>query len=149
MSRIDPINMVDVSDKAVIHRSAEAIGKIRLRKETIRAIAEGRIEKGDPLAVAEVACVLATKKTPEIVPLCHQVPLTSVNAEFTYGDEYIEARCLVEADFRTGVEIEALTGVSVALLTIWDMVKYLEKDESGQYPTTSISDIRVVEKRKG
>ena len=149
MSRIDPINMVDVSDKAVIHRSAEAIGKIRLRKETIRAIAEGRIEKGDPLAVAEVACVLAAKKTPEIVPLCHQVPLTSVNAEFTYGDEYIEARCLVEADYRTGVEMEALTGVSVALLTIWDMVKYLEKDESGQYPTTSISDIRVVEKRKG
>ena len=141
--------MVDISDKAITHRAAEAVGKIRLRKETMKAIREGRIEKGDPLTVAEVACVLAAKKTPEIIPLCHQLPLTSVNAEFTLGDDHVEARCRVEADYRTGVEMEALTGVSAALLTIWDMVKYLEKDERGQYPATSITDIRVVEKRKG
>ena len=141
--------MVDISDKAITHRSAEAVGKIRLRKETMKAIREGRIEKGDPLTVAEVACVLAAKKTPEIIPLCHQLPLTSVNAEFTLGDDHVEARCRVESDYRTGVEMEALTGVSAALLTIWDMVKYLEKDERGQYPATSITDIRVVEKRKG
>jgi len=141
--------MVDISDKAVIHRSAEAVGKIRLGKETMKAIREGRIEKGDPLTVAEVACVLAAKKTPEIIPLCHQLPLTSVNAEFTLGDDYIEARCRVETNYSTGVEMEALTGVSAALLTIWDMVKYLEKDERGQYPATSITDIRVDEKRKG
>ena len=150
MSRkIDPLKMVDISDKAITHRAAEAVGKIRLRKETMKAIREGRIEKGDPLTVAEVACVLAAKKTPEIIPLCHQLPLTSVNAEFTLGDDHVEARCRVEADYRTGVEMEALTGVSAALLTIWDMVKYLEKDERGQYPATSITDIRVVEKRKG
>ncbi|MCX6656126.1 MAG: cyclic pyranopterin monophosphate synthase MoaC, partial [Candidatus Bathyarchaeota archaeon] len=72
-----------------------------------------------------------------------------VNANFDVCDDYVEARCRVSATYKTGVEMEALTGVSVALLTIWDMVKYLEKDEGGQYPSTSISDIRVIEKRKG
>lgn len=146
---VDPLKMVDISEKEVIHRTAEAVGRIKLRKETIAAIREGGVKKGDPLAVAEVACVLAAKRTPEIVPLCHPLPITSVDADFTLGDGFIEARCRVAADYRTGVEMEALTGVTAALLTIWDMVKYLEKDEAGQYPSTAITDIRVIEKRKG
>jgi len=72
-----------------------------------------------------------------------------VDADFTLGDGFIEARCRVAADYRTGVEMEALTGVTAALLTIWDMVKYMEKDEAGQYPTTAITGVRVTEKRKG
>jgi len=149
VSRVDPLRMVDISGKEVVHRTAEAVGRIRLRKETIDAVRAGRVEKGDPLAAAEIACVMAAKRTPDLIPLCHPVPVTSVNAEFTLGDASIEARCRVSADYRTGVEMEALTGVTAALLTIWDMVKYMEKDEAGQYPTTAITDVRVTEKRKG
>ncbi len=146
--RVDPLRMADISGKEVVHRTAEAVGRIKLRKETIAAIRKGEVKKGDPLAVAEVACVLAAKRTPEIVPLCHPLPITSVDAEFTLGDGFVEARCRVAADYKTGVEMEALTGVTAALLTLWDMVKYLEKDEAGQYPTTAITDVRVTEKRK-
>lgn len=149
MSTSDPLRMVDISDKEIVHRVAEASGKILLKEASTDAIREGAVEKGDPLAVAEVACVLAAKSTPGIVPLCHPVPLTSVNAKFTVGAGFVEVRCLVSADYKTGVEMEALTGVSAALLTIWDMVKYLEKDERGQYPDTAITDIRILEKRKG
>ena len=144
----DPSRMVDISDKEVVHREAEAEGRIHLKSETIEAIREGRIEKGDPLSTAEIACMLAVKKTPELIPMCHTIPLTSVNAEFEMGDKSILARCRVTADYKTGVEMEALTGVAVALLTVWDMVKYLEKDAKGQYPSTSITDVRVTEKRK-
>ena len=149
MSRADPLRMVDISGKEVVHRMAEAVGRIKLQEQTLDAIRGGRVEKGDPLAVAEVACVLAVKRTPETIPLCHPVPITSVDADFSFGDGFIEARCRVSADYRTGVEMEALSGVTAALLTIWDMVKYLEKDEAGQYPQTVITDVRVTEKRKG
>ena len=149
MSRADPLRMVDVSGKEIVHRMAEAVGRIRLKEQTLDAIRGGRVEKGDPLAVAEVACVLAVKRTPETIPLCHPVPITSVDADFSFGDGFIEARCRVSADYRTGVEMEALAGVTAALLTVWDMVKYLEKDERGQYPTTEITGIRILEKTKG
>lgn len=147
--KFDPVKMVDVSEKEVIRRAAVAVGKIHLKDNTIDAIREGSVRKGDTLTVAEVASILAVKRTPEIIPLCHPIPLTSVNTDFMLGDGFIEARCRVNADYRTGVEMEALAGVTAALLTIWDMVKYLEKDENGQYPTTIITDVRVVEKRKG
>jgi len=149
LSRVDPLRMVDISEKEIVRRTAEAVGRIKLKKQTLDAVKKGRVEKGDPLAVAEVACVLAVKRTPETIPLCHTVPITSVDAEFTLSDGFIEARCRVSADYKTGVEMEALTGVTAALLTIWDMVKYMEKDEAGQYPTTAITDIRVTKKRKG
>jgi cyclic pyranopterin monophosphate synthase len=141
--------MVDITSKKVIPRSADAIGRILLKKETIQAIKAGKINKGDPLAVSEIACIQAVKKTSDLIPMCHNIPIDSVNAEFTIGDDYIEASCKVTSTYKTGVEMEALTGVSVVLLTIWDMVKYVEKDEAGQYPSTRITDIRVTEKRKG
>jgi len=147
--RYDPHRMVDISDKEIVHREAVATGRIQLKKETVEAIIGGRIEKGDPLSVAEIACIQAVKKTHELLPFCHPIPVTSVNAEFKLGEEHLEASCMVVADYKTGVEMEALTGASVALLTVWDMVKYLEKDEAGQYPSTAITGIRVVEKRKG
>jgi cyclic pyranopterin phosphate synthase len=81
--------------------------------------------------------------------MCHPIPIGSVEAKFSLGEDTVEATCRVSAVYRTGVEMEALTGVSVALLTVWDMVKYLEKDEAGQYPETVITGIRVREKRKG
>ena len=148
MSERDPVHMVDVSGKDVVHRTATATGRIVLRRETVDAVREGRVRKGDPLAVAEVASIQAVKKTPDLIPLCHNLPIGSVDTSFKLGDSYIEARCRVTAVYRTGVEMEALTGVTVALLNIWDMVKYLEKDEDGQYPDARIIDVRVTEKRK-
>ena len=149
MSEKSPVKMVDVSGKEVVHREAEAVGRIVLRRETVEAIKAGKVKKGDPLSVAEVASILAVKRTPETIPLCHPIPITSVATEFQLGGDCIEARCRVTADYKTGVEMEALAGVTAALLTIWDMVKYLEKDGKGQYPSTAITGIRVVEKRKG
>jgi len=147
--RSNPIRMIDVSGKEVVHREAEASGRINLKPETIEKIRSGEVKKGDPLPTAEIACILAVKKTPDIIPLCHPIPITSVDAEFRIADDHIEARCRVTADYKTGVEMEALTGVTAALLTIWDMVKYLEKDTDGQYPSTVITDVKVTEKRKG
>jgi cyclic pyranopterin phosphate synthase len=149
MSRVDRVRMIDISGKEVVHREAEAEGVINLRKETVDAIKNGEIKKGDPLQAAEIACMLAVKKTPELILLCHPIPITSINIEFELGDDSVTARCRVVADYRTGVEMEALAGVTAALLTVWDMVKYLEKDERGQYPTTTITGIRVLEKTKG
>lgn len=143
------VKMVEVGRKEVIFRKATARGRIRLKPETIRLIQEGKTKKGNVLASAQIAGILAVKRTWEIIPLCHQIPLTGVDISFEVGEDYIEATCEVRAYYKTGVEMEALTGVSVALLTIWDMVKAVEKDEEGQYPTTRIYDVRVVEKVKG
>ena len=148
MSR-DPVRMIDVSGKETVPRRATAVGRLRLRESTVKAIKDGKVRKGDPLTVAEVASILAVKKTPDLIPLCHPVPVDSVDTRFTLGQDYVEATCMVAANYRTGVEMEALTGVAVALLNVWDMVKYLEKDEAGQYPDAAITEIRVTEKVKG
>jgi cyclic pyranopterin phosphate synthase len=141
--------MVDITGKDVVPRTAEAVGRIILKRETLNAIKSRSVKKGDPLAAAEIACIQAVKKTPDLIPMCHNIPIGSVDANFTLGNEWVEAKCRVNATYKTGVEMEALTGLSVGLLTIWDMVKYLEKDENGKYPHTRITDIRVSEKRKG
>jgi cyclic pyranopterin phosphate synthase len=149
LTEVDPFGMVDISEKEIVPRTAEAIGRIILKRETVDAIRSGKVKKGDPLAVAEIACIQAVKKTPDLIPMCHNIPLGNVNADFILSDDSVQVRCSVTAIYRTGVEMEALTGVSVGLLTIWDMVKYLEKDEQGQYPSTKITDVVVTEKRKG
>jgi len=141
--------MVDISAKPDVVREAVAQGRIYLRPATLAAIREGSVVKGNVLATARVAATLAVKDTPRIIPMCHTIPLGAVTVEFTEGDGYIEATVVTKSTGKTGVEMEALTGVSVALLTIWDMVKSAEKDENGQYPVTCIEGIRVVEKKKG
>ena len=145
----DPIKMIDVSGKKTVYRSATATGKIKLKKTTIKTIREAGIKKGDPLTVGEIAAILAVKKTPELIPLCHNIPIGQVDVEYEFSEDTIEAQCTVVTSAQTGVEVEALMGVVTALLNIWDMTKYLEKDEHGQYPETAISDVRVLEKRKG
>ena len=141
--------MVDVTDKPVVHRSAEAAGRIYLSPTTIKEIKSGKIRKGDPLLVAEVAGMNAAKQTHLLIPHCHQLPLDTVGITFKISEDSIEAQCLVKAQARTGVEMESLVGVTIALNTLWDMVKYLEKNAEGQYPTTRMSDIRVLHKKKG
>ena len=145
----DPIKMIDVSGKETVFRSATAAGRIKLKKSTIKTIREAGIKKGDPLTVGEIAAILAVKKTPELIPLCHNIPIGQVDVEYEFSEDSIEARCIVVTNAQTGVEMEALMGVVTALLNIWDMTKYLEKDADGQYPDAVITDIRVVEKRKG
>jgi len=141
--------MVDVSGKKDVKRRAVAKGEIVLKQATLTAIKAGRIAKGDALAAAEVAALQAIKKVWEVLPHTHQIPITSAGVNLAVGDGFVSATVAVEATYKTGVEMEALYGVSVALLTVWDMVKSLEKDEGGQYPTTKIRDIRIVSKVKG
>ena len=143
------MGMVDVTEKPVIHRKAEAVGKILLSSKTLEKIKAGTIKKGDPLQLAEVAAMNAAKQTHLLIPHCHQIPLDTVGVDFQLSADSVEARCVVRAQARTGVEMEALVGVSMALNAVWDMVKYLEKDEGGQYPYTRIADIRVLKKEKG
>ena len=142
------MGMVDITEKAIIRRQAEARGKIFLSPGTLKKIETHQIKKGDPLLVAEVAAMNAAKQTHLLIPHCHQIPLDTVKVTFQVSKEIIEVGCLVRAQARTGVEMEALVGASIALNTIWDMVKYLEKDEMGQYPETRITDIRVIKKEK-
>jgi len=140
---------VDISAKKIVKREARASGKIYLKTETIETIKNKQIKKGDPLVAAQIAAVQGVKQTPQLIPLCHQIPIDSVNTEFTVHPDSIEVIVDVKADAKTGVEMEALVGVTLGLTTIWDMVKYLEKNENGQYLTTKITDIHVVKKIKG
>jgi len=143
------VAMVDVSGKAEIFREATAKGQIRLKPETVNLIQEGKIAKGNPLYTAKIAGVLAAKKTSELVPLCHPLPLTNVDVDAIILDKIcVEVSATVKAKAKTGVEMEALTAVSMGLLTVWDMVKQYEKDAAGQYPTTAIENIHVVRKLK-
>ena len=140
--------MVDITSKPDIVRIAKASGKIFLKKDTIEKIERGEIKKGDVFEVSRVAATLAVKNTPQIIPLCHPINITNVKVDFIINEDSIEAIVEVKARAPTGVEMEALHGVLTALLNIWDMVKYLEKDERGNYPTTEIGSVKVISKVK-
>jgi cyclic pyranopterin phosphate synthase len=143
------MSMVDVTAKPEIYREAKAKGTIKLKSETIRLIREGKVEKGDPFHVAKVAGILAAKNTSSLIPLCHPLPLTNVEVKLQIVDDSkVEVETTVKTRAQTGVEMEALTAAATALLTVWDMTKQYEKDESGQYPHTSIQNLHVVRKVK-
>ncbi|MGM0771915.1 MAG: cyclic pyranopterin monophosphate synthase MoaC, partial [Halobacteriota archaeon] len=144
----DRAYMVDISNKEIVSRRATASGSISLTAPTIESIRSGNVKKGNVLATARTAAILAVKRVPELIPMCHQIPITSVDVEFEVGDSEVTASVEVRSIGKTGVEMEALTGVSVALLTIWDMVKSAEKDDTGNYPFTAIKEIHVVKKVK-
>jgi len=141
--------MIDIGDKPAVERMAVAEGLVRLKPETLDAIRKGAVKKGDVLGAAQLAGIQAAKRTAELIPLCHPVPLTSLAVELLVTEDCVRARCEARARWGTGVEMEALCGVSGALLCVWDMVKYLEKDTTGNYPSTAIEGIRVVQKVKG
>ena len=143
------VKMIDVSEKKVVPRKAVAEGSIVLKKGTIEAIHEGTVVKGNVLTAAKLAGIKGVKDTSNLIPLCHPIPVTHASVDLDMKEDRIVCRCEVRADYKTGVEMEALVGASIALLTIWDMVKYLEKDERGQYPHTAITNMRVVRKEKG
>jgi len=136
--------MVDVGAKEETHRVAVAGGEIRMKPATLAAVLAGTAKKGDVLGVARIAAIQAAKRTSELIPLCHPVPLTAVNVDFETDQEAsrILVRAQVECTARTGVEMEALTAVQVALLTIYDMCKAVDRG-------MAMGDIRLLEKRGG
>jgi cyclic pyranopterin phosphate synthase len=143
------MTMVDVSHKPESFRQAVATGAVKLKPETVRLIKMKRIAKGDPLHTAKIAGILAAKKTSDLIPLCHPLPLTNIEIEIKIsGKSAVRVTATVKTKAQTGVEMEALTATTVALLTIWDMVKQYEKDSEGQYPATAIENVHVIKKVK-
>ena len=133
--------MVDVGEKAVIRRTAVAAGSVRMSPETVELLREKALPKGDALNTARIAGVMAAKRTSDLIPLCHGLNLTSVDVEFEVGEEEVGIAATARASDRTGVEMEALTAVSVAALTIYDMCKAVDKG-------MIISEIKLLEKTK-
>jgi cyclic pyranopterin monophosphate synthase len=142
------VRMVDVGDKPILNRTATAKGSIYLKRLTIELIKENKVKKGDVLITAQIAAINAVKNTHHLIPLCHSLKITGIDVEFKINENKIETKIFVKSTGKTGVEMEALVGTSTALLTIWDMVKSIEKDDLGQYPHTKISDIIVSKKEK-
>ncbi len=141
-------SMIDISGKRPLKRTAVAEGSIKLKPETIETMRKGKVRKGDPLVISEIVAITAVKKTSDLIPLCHQIPLEHVGVSFDVLDGRVKVQVTVSATAKTGVEMEALLGVVMALTTVWDMVKYLEKDGAGQYPTTRIEGVRILRKEK-
>ena len=134
--------MVDVGAKAETARVAIAAGRIRMSAAALNAIRDGDVPKGDVLAAARIAGIMAAKKTADLIPLCHPLPLHSVSIDFAIEDGAIRATAMASLTGKTGVEIEALTAVSLALLTIYDMAKAIDKG-------MVIEEVRLIEKRGG
>ncbi len=135
--------MVDISDKNDTKRTAIATGLIKMNPETLIAIKENQLSKGDVLGVARIAGIMAAKSTPQLIPLCHHIVLNNIQVEFVFIDKAtIAITATTKADYKTGVEMESLTAVSIAALTIYDMCKGIDKH-------MSITDISVVSKTGG
>jgi cyclic pyranopterin monophosphate synthase len=135
------VQMVDVSAKPLVARKAVATGKIRLRRETLDLISNDQIAKGNVFATARVAGIQAAKQTAQLIPLCHTLPLGEARIEIVTSNQGAEVKCTAQTVAQTGVEMEALTGVTIALLTIYDMCKGVDKK-------MEISDVRLIEKTK-
>lgn len=134
--------MVDVTEKGTTKRIAVAAGTLRTSSDVVALISTGGLPKGDALATARVAGILAAKRTSDLIPLCHQLALTGVDVDFAVGEAEIQITARVRSTDRTGVEMEALTAVSVAALTLYDMIKAVD-------PGAQIDDIRVLHKEGG
>ena len=134
--------MVDVSEKAVTYRTAKAAGRVWMNAETLVKVRSGSMAKGDVLAVAQVAGILAAKRTWELIPMCHPLPLTSIDISFAFQENALDIQAQVKCSGETGVEMEALTAVSAAALTVYDMCKAVQRD-------MVIDQIRLLEKTGG
>ena len=134
--------MVDVSEKAATCRTAKAAGRVWMNPETLEKVRQGSMAKGDVLAVAQVAGIMAAKRTWELIPMCHPLPLTSIDITFAFQSDALDIRAQVKCSGETGVEMEALTAVSAAALTVYDMCKAVQRD-------MVIDQIRLLEKTGG
>ncbi len=141
--------IIPVGHKPIVARSAIATGVLDLSPDSADAIRNGLVAKGDVLEASMVAAIQAVKETPRAIPHCHIIPIEACSVVWDWEGNSLRCTVSVSAHWKTGVEMEALCGVSTGLLCAWDMVKSLEKDESGQYPSTQIREIQVLQKRKG
>jgi cyclic pyranopterin monophosphate synthase len=140
--------IVEIGDKPIVERRATATGILNLLEGTKKAIVDKIVKKGDVLEASTIAAIQAVKETPRIIPHCHPIPLEGCKVDWAWEGTSLRCTVHVSAHYKTGIEMEALTGVSAGLLCVLDMIKSFEKDENGQYPHASISDIRVLEKIK-
>lgn len=141
--------IINIGGKPVVERRATARGRVVLQTATKAAIETGSIAKGDVLEASTVAVLQAVKDTPRIIPHCHPIPLEGTEVDWSWEGTSLWCTVTVSAHYKTGIEMEALTGVAAGLLCAFDMVKSLEKDAEGQYPGARITDLEVVEKFKG
>ena len=135
-------NMVEISNKEIVSRTAKARGKIYLSKETLKLIKENNIKKGEVLSVARIAGIMGAKQTSNLIPLCHNINIEKVAVDFIIEEDGITIESYCKCNYKTGIEMESLTAVSIAALTIWDMCKAVDKN-------MRISDIKLIEKNKG
>lgn len=141
LDREGAARMVDVGEKEIVRRTAVAGGRVRMAPETVELLRERALPKGDVLNTARIAGVMAAKRTPDLIPLCHGLNLSHVDLDFTVNESDVEIKATARISARTGVEMEALTAASVAALTIYDMCKAVDKG-------MVIEDIKVIEKTK-
>ena len=142
-------NMVDISSKEISKREAVASCEITLNDQTYKNVKANQMSKGNVINIAHLAGITASKKTHDLIPLCHQIPLNKVDLSFEFDDSNNQIKVIsyVSTDWKTGVEMEALVGFSAGLLCVYDMFKSYEKDDLGQYPETRINDIKVLSKK--
>ena len=141
--------IVEIGTKPVVERKATATGLLHLQAATKQAIVDKMVKKGDVLEASTIAAIQAVKETPRIIPHCHPIPLEGCKVDWAWEESSLRCTVYVSAHYKTGIEMEAITGVSAGLLCALDMIKSFEKDEDGQYPNAKITDLHIVEKRKG
>jgi cyclic pyranopterin phosphate synthase len=146
----DSINgIIDIGSKNVVSREAVATGLLRLSTTSLEVVLNGRSPKGDVREASTVAAIQAVKETPRMLPHCHPIPIEGCTVDWQLEDDFLRCTVSVRTHWTTGVEMEALCGVNAGLLCAWDMLKSIEKDEEGQYPSTVIEGVRVLRKSKG
>ncbi len=141
--------IVEIGSKPVVERKATATGLLHLQEATKQAITDKTVKKGDVLEASTIAAIQAVKETPRIIPHCHPIPLEGCKVDWAWEGNSLRCTVHVSAHYKTGIEMEAITGVSAGLLCVLDMIKSFEKDNDGQYPSAKITDLMITEKRKG
>tara|TARA_Y100000766_G_C18813470_1_gene559232 strand:- start:444 stop:893 length:450 start_codon:yes stop_codon:yes gene_type:complete len=140
--------VVDITQKKVVLRSAVATGILKLSQQSVDAISSNQVKKGNVIEASTIAAIQAVKETPRIIPHCHPIPLEGCKVDWELLENTLRCTVSVTAHYKTGIEMEAITGVCAGLLCALDMVKSHEKDSNGQYPNSEICEVRIVEKYK-
>jgi len=140
--------VVDITEKSIIKRTAKATGLLKISEAARTAINNDEVEKGNVIEASTIAAIQAVKETPRIIPHCHPVPLEGCDVNWNLDEDGLRCDVSVVAHYKTGIEMEAITGVCAGLLCALDMIKSFEKDSTGQYPNTEICDVRIIEKVK-
>ena len=140
--------VVDITEKSIIKRTAKATGLLKISEAARTAINNDEVQKGNVIEASTIAAIQAVKETPRIIPHCHPVPLEGCDVNWNLDEDGLRCDVSVVAHYKTGIEMEAITGVCAGLLCALDMIKSFEKDSTGQYPNTEICDVRIIEKVK-